>query len=517
MREYKTNFDLLADLLEISGTEITREIGADKTLIYRWRSGARRLVAGRHWINKIVNLFIDKDARLARPVLAELLNEAYPIGDARGDGLREPLAAWLTAKGQNAPDEIARRLALYAKFITLKTEKRMAPEQPPEQTKKAARTEPPAHMPARIVTGVAETRETVASVFDYLAMLHEPAQVVFVCPEGLDLITRDEAYFQKILHKLNASLSKGHKLDVVLRTDYRMSDVSATAGQWLTAHLMGYVKSWYYDDFRRVGTDNMLFIVKGRLAVRVSGKEPACETFTDAPTLALLEESSLAYLRQSVQRFRYGFFENPEGYLSDVRNLTGAPSYLFQRLPHFSVGGEAWLARMGLTNSEVEYVKEQFAPLLISPDQFGANVPVYHIFCMDAIEDALDKVKHMQFALCSMLNRRSYVYTQTLVYQLAEIARLLRECENYHVCFVGADTFDKMALEIGVWSDAVAIGWLPGKQSTVTKDHFNAAALQGYCGTLWDRMPNAAKSKSAANRALSKLLGRAEKFGYAVK
>ncbi len=72
-------------------------------------------------------------------------------------------------------------------------------------------------------------------------------------------------------------------------------------------------------------------------------------------------------------------------------------------------------------------------------------------------------------------------------------------------------------MEIGVWGKALVIGWLPGRQSTATKEYASVAALHGFCSTVWSRIPKIAKSSAAANRALAKLLNRAKKMGYVVE
>lgn len=83
-------------------------------------------------------------------------------------------------------------------------------------------------------------------------------RILFACPEGLELFTRDEGYNLPLQEQLRQVLERGKQLQVVLRTDYRPSDVASACGPWLWAHLMGYIQSYYYDDFRLLEHEKIL-------------------------------------------------------------------------------------------------------------------------------------------------------------------------------------------------------------------------------------------------------------------
>lgn len=58
------------------------------------------------------------------------------------------------------------------------------------------------------------------------------------------------------------------------------------------------------------------------------------------------------------------------------------------------------------------------------------------------------------------------------------------------------------------------VGWIAGRQSASTTYFINTIALDGFCATVWSKVPGIAKGKIAAGRALGKLLTRAKKMGY---
>ncbi len=503
MKTFRTNFDLLFELSGMDGPMFTKKLGATRSQLSMWRSGVRKVVRRGHWALDIARLFILNDSRLSRPFLSDFLSDVYPPGE--GD-MTQRLVSYLTADGQDGQGQREKRTALYIRYAALLAGKDTAA---PAPAPKAADDS--------VVVGYYESRQVISNFVDYMVTLDKPTHITFVCPDGIDIITKDEVFGMDILSRLVAMLMKGHILDVVLRTDFKLSEVSAFSGPWLVAHLMGLMKSWYYDDFRMIETDHIIICVEDVFTIRVSGAEYRCETFRDAPTMLKLQKACQGYKKQSRQHFHYGLFPQPGGFLQGLRIPDDAPCYLFQRLPHFSIGGEGLPGRLGLNEVETGRMLEQFRPLFHSPEAFPRDTPVYHMFCMDDIEDALDKPRHMHSELQAMSGRRVYMDTQALVSQLVEIQRLAESHKNYSPCFLPASAFEKIKMEIGVWGKALVIGWLPGRQSTATKEYATVAALHGFCSTVWSRIPKIAKSSAAANRALAKLLNRAKKMGYVVE
>lgn len=508
MAEYKTNFALLLDILDISTPEMMRLMGADRTLMSRWRSGNRRILPTHHWMDTLIEVVFAEQRREKRPLVEALLREAYPMGDLDEETMKRQLRIWLSLPDQNTPIERENRDRIYRQL-------KPSTAKGAEGAEKFALTAHPEFgVPFKMVEGHAEARMAVTALVDYMATIDTPKELYFVCPDGVEIFTRDEGYSEDILERVIKMAEVGHRILIILRTEFKMSDVAAFAGPWLVAHLKGFIQSWYYDDFRRIETDRIFLGVEDLAAITVSGEDYVCRTYMDHSVVNRIIKRAREYQARSVQRFRYRFFEEPRDYLAEVGNYHTGPAYLFERMPHFAVGGEKLIARCGLTDSEGYF--KQFAPLFTSPDEMDDS-PVYHLFSMQDIEDALDKPIHLIPPMTAMAGRRVYMKTQLLVDQLLEIQRLLSVKPNYHVSFVESEVFDRIALEIGVWGKTVAIGWLGSQRSTATVDYTNTAALHGFCATVWSRIPALMKGKSAARRSLNKLINRAEKMGYQVK
>lgn len=502
MKQFRTNFELIFELSGMSGPQFIKLADASRSQLAVWKNGSRKIVKGSRWAKKIASVFLAYDETQPRPFLAALLSEVYPPDHSK-DSVALRLEWFLTAEGQE--NQAKKRAELYVRYFAYLTGQSTDVQVPAQEA-----MEQPA------VVGYYESRRVLSGLVDYVAAMDKTAEIIFVCPDGIDIITKDEAFGIDMLSRMAKMLEKGNTLDVVLRTDFKLSEVSAFSGPWLVAHLMGLIKSWYYDDFRLIETDHILVCVKDVIAVRISGDEYRCEIFRDPPMIQKLYKKCLGYKRHSVQHFHYNLFENPDGFLLDVPKPAGAASYLFQRLPHFGIGGQELPRKLGLSDVETNYVLEQFMPMFLPPAKLAEDGPVYHMFCIDDIEDALDKPRHMCAELQEMLGKRIYMNTQTMIDLLVAVKKTAEAYKNYVPCFLPARVFDSMRMEIGIFGKALAVGWIPGKQSTATREYATVAALHGFCSTIWSRVPRIAKSKSAAARALGKLLNRAAKMGYEI-
>lgn len=507
MNQYKTNVALMMDILEITAPQIMKAAEVDKTQVSRWRSGARKLIAGSHHTEVVADFFLETDDSEQNEI-RYVLTEIYPLGFDKDKSLRDILMTWLTLPDQDEPARTKKRTKFYYSYMADKVDGvPVAKAKPEVDTSDSG-------FPLKSVTGYYESQSVISDVVDYLADVNDPSDIIFVCPEGIDIITADEGFSMDFLERTTKMLKKGYKANVVLRTDFKMSEVASFAGPWLVAHLSGYIKSWYYDDFRKIETDKILIWVEGKLGIRISGDEYKCEIFTDAKKVKAIGEKCKEYRANSVQRFHYSFFENPDDYLKGIVPPADGSIYVYQRMPNACIGGMDYLKELGVTQDEQVLLAEQFSPFTIDPSVYEKDI--FYMLCIDDLEEALDKPKYMNFGMEKILGRRVYVETQILVNQLIRLKKLNKTHKNFHLCFMKNDVFERLVMEIGVWEWTCAIGWIKGVQSTATNDNFNTLTLQGFCATVWGKIPALFKSKAAANRSLGKLLGRAKKFGYNV-
>ena len=518
MKEGVTNFSYLMELLDMKTADLCEAIGADKTLISRWRSGGRRLMPGHHWAKKIAAYFLQTEAERKYPVLRQVLEVYYP-GEKPNtpEKLEALLIHWLTTAGQQEAAYRQRREGVFA-ALTHKMRQLARPEPLPE-----AEPEPPPRLPRlknAVVYGVEGVQGSTLQFLEMVTGQPEPRELLFACPEGLDMLTRDKRFLPRFTRALMALFEAGHRMSVVIRTDYRISDIAAFSGPWLVAHLLGYIQSYYYDDFVNGSKEKMLAVVPGIMAGRVSETESG-KIYTairfDEKTVEATYTDIKALHAKSKQRFHYRLFEQPDGFLRSALPLADKAHYQFALLPHFCTAEKETLkSGFQLSAEEMSLFTREFSPLLTSPGFFEPGAIVRHLFCEDAIEDALLKSRHVSQELSAITGRRVVMTTQALVDRLVLLKKTLTEHKNYELCFLPEDAFQKLTMQIACWGDRAAIGWIAGGKSTACRDYTNVNALTGFCESVWETIPGIARQRRMALHKLNTWLKKAAKYGYEV-
>lgn len=503
MKTVLSNFGVLLDILEITPMELAVAIGADKTLISRWRSGERKLVSGGKWAEKIADYFLEVDSISAEPVLRYLIQTLYPSADVAEAGLPPLLRKWLSANGQLSPEyQENRRELLLTHF-----------------SGGGRRNQPSS---CKIVMGNEKVKDAILEFLERIAETQGGGDMFFVCNDGLGLVTCEQEYTVRLMAALSEVFKSGKRVKAVLRTNFKLSEVSAFSGPWLAAHLSGHIESMYYDDFRQTECDKMIisFVSLGAGIVSAAGSDSQGVKLTlrwGGDEVQELHSQCLAYTEKASKRFHHRFFRRPDGFLSRFDGPgENAACFLFQKLPLFGVSDAFELSRTGFPISEAERVDTEFKPLFLTPGTLPEKTRIYHMFCSDAIDGVLDGGGTRSRELSEIAGRSFSVTPQMIVEQLNRINMFLRGNKNYHVCFMPEIFFEQLSIQIGVWGTEAAIGWLDGVRSAACRDYINTAALHGYCQTVWDEFPASSTNRMSSIKKISAWIKRAGRFGVFV-
>ena len=503
----KSNLAVLMSMYAVTPQMLSEAVGADITLISRWRTGRRRLVADRRWVRDIAAWFIQVDTQEGQGRLGALLRIFYPAEPLSApDAYQAAVEKWLAMRGQSEEEYAERRDRQIAPLLG---------------SSDGAKAFTQGGEPVPLVSiGEKDTRAAILDMLDKALDLPEADNIRFVCPEGLALITQNINFSAKVMGKMNLLFERGFRLQAILTADYKMSEVSDFSGQWLSAHLKGYVRSYYSSDFFADNNVRMLAIFGDKIAARIVYDETTGlrgEFYYNAPGIRALMKEQDAYCNGAVMRFHYDFFGNPEDYLARGFNEITGDCYVITRLPHVGIRGDHLVDRLNLSDAEAERFRKQFGTLLTVPADLGDGASFYHILCPEEIERALDKPRHRIMPSSDIFGRRVYMSTQTLVEQLVLMRRMLKNQGNYNLCFLPESFFESVGLELTVYGKQAAIGWIAGESATVCKDPNHVAILQGYASLQWNRIPGMAKTKGAALKRLNAWLRRAKNFGYEVE
>lgn len=492
MRNLTTNLALLMEWARVTPKELNRALGIDLSLISRWRTGSRRLPAESRWCGRLAEYFL----RAHRDEVTALMARVSPLGMPPGQPVEEFLGRWLSEAMGPWEDR--------GEYLFLSR------EQEGRRGRKSRRA--PDMSP---LSGNRAVQKLLMEFLDYVLAQPAPGEIVFFCSEGLELFTRDEPYVQALQEKLQALFKRQKRVRAVLRTNYRPSDVALACGPWLRAHLMGHIESCYYDDFRPLEREGILFGLRGRLMVQVRMKSGVPQTLIhwQPGPIAKAEAYFDDRARRARPRFVYRFFSCPMDFLCGMPPGGGSPVYLLARLPDLGGSFEDLSRYLRLRPEETALFQRQFRPLAMAPQEGDPHAQARHIFCEDNIDEALDGTRHLCRPFSEICGRRLYLSTSGLARQLSEMHRALERKPGYQVCFMPQEWFDRLGMELIVWGTGAAAAWIAGQQSAACRDYPSTAALHGFCAAMWDRIPPARRSRQAALKRLERWLERVRRFG----
>ena len=493
-----TNFAFIMDLLRITAKSFS-QAGFDHTLISRWRSGKRRLMPGRRQVAVVAEMFRDADARRDFPVLEGLLKIWYPAMKCSSESEKQSfLEKFLTEKGQTDPDYVRKR---EVRLDCLRHHDGNNPAAP---------------------RGVEAVRLGLLDYLDLIGNLPEPVRFCFVFTEGLSIYLDDPDFGSLLMEKFIKLFEAGHKMLSIMRSDSAMSDAWYFHKTKLYAHLKGYISTLYYSDYEQQGSEKILGIAGDNFALRAvrqshwDANDTYISIYHDSKQAAEISERIESYISRAQPLAYYGFFGNPDGWLSNISILKNEPCYLFARLPHFCIAQPEYLAAsFGLTEDEMALLRREFHPLTLGPAFFDEDAPIRHIFSESDIEDALLKKRHQSHELSAMLGRKVWMPTRNLAGQLMKIQALLKTHSNYEVCFLNNAQFNELLLQIGVWGHEAAISWIEGYPALSCKNYLIVTSMQSLCFKAWNEIPSEMRSRKAANRKLSQWLKKAKMYGWA--
>lgn len=409
MRNLTTNLALLMEWTRVTPKELNRALGIDPSLISRWRTGSRRLSAGSRWCGRLTEYFL----QARRDEVTALMARVSPLGLSRGQPAGELLERWL---GESAGSWEDREELL---FLSRDQNGRMGRKSRPPD--------------AGLFSGGRVVRKLLMEFLDDALAQPGPGEILFFCSEGLEFFTRDERYVQALQEKLQALFKQGKRVRAVLRTNYRPSDVALACGPWLRAHLMGGIQSDFYDDFRPLDHENLLFGLRGRLMVQVRIKNgvPQAAIHRQPESIAKAEAYFDSRARCARPRFVFRFFPCPMDFLRGVPSDGEGPVYLLARLPDLGSGFASLSRHLRLRPEEAALFQQQFWPLAFPPPDGGRHAQTRQVFCEDNIDEALDGTRHLCRPFSEICGRRLYLSTRGLAEQLNEMRWALEQKPGY--------------------------------------------------------------------------------------
>ena len=507
MMDPKTNFMLMLELLCIAPRKMAESIGTDATLISRWRTGKRRLVAGRPWVKKISAYFVDHDDAQPEPLVAPVIGALYPgkplnTREQRIAGMMQ----FLLCSGQQEPEYRQRRYQLLRPILG----ERLPP--PREQ----------GGTDGLVGASSSGRKKLMAAVMEFLSSVAQsktPRQrMVVVAPSGLNPLTRlHPSFVAKLLERLIALFCEGHTLCLIVSPGYKLEGSEPFRARFEAMHLGGYIETHYCDEQQKPDAFRKSLIFTAQSGICVSINLPD-QSFDRAQILTIksLAAASKAHataskLRlQSPEQYQRHFFESPESalMLPNAAKLRDERMYCFGDLPLFGLLSAPELAALcQLTEAECTRIARLFWPICTSPAHFRHG-PVRHIVCQDEVERALitDDVALRELSLA--LGREIRIGAAQLSFILRRMLTLLESCPHYELAFLPRHVMEPLSFRALVIENFCALGVSSSGGSAATTDPAAVARIFHYGESLWKRTPSGMKSHSAATRTILEQLAR---------
>jgi hypothetical protein len=444
---------------------------------------------GRHQVRAVCELFWQKDEAMDFPILERLLKTWYPaLPCVTLIEKQELLERFLTEKGQLELEYQTMRKVRLSRL---------------HASENAVAVEP---------YGIEAVRLGLLSFLDLIGAMPEPQRFYLVFTEGQHIYISEENFGKLFMSKLMKLFEDGHRLSVAIRSDRVTSDILYFHKTKLYAHLKGYITTQYFDAFKP-SSEKILGIVGNHFALEAKREKlwdfdnTTIDIYSNQKSVLEIHKRIHEYIEISQPLMRYDFFASPNGYLSNAHINKGRPCSIITRIPHFGIlPSVEFASSFTLSDDEVAFMQREYQAILLDPVFFDKNVRVRHIFCIEAISEALSKQRHQAHELSAMLGRKVWMATPDLLSALKRIQELLKTRENYEVCFLDEKHFDEISLQAGVWGNETVITWLEKDTSAASMEYPIVAGMQAFASTVWEEIPLEMRSREEANNQIGRWL-----------
>jgi hypothetical protein len=486
------------DKLKISSKNFLDE-GFDASLVSRWRTGNRKIMPNRPHVKSIIKIFWSADARLPEPLLVELLNLHFPLQNCNTQEERDALLeAMLTEKVQFSTDYQQRRKSIIGnKAYELDTK-----------------------------AGIATVHYRLIDFLNLIISQNKPMVVYFVFPYDVGAFMFDESLSAQFYECVKNLYDMGCSVTILFCSDVQANRAATIGGNGLLYSIYGYCDFLWFDTYGELPCCKMLAIADRELALEIKTDTPfdlsssMAEIYTKSEDIDSIYQRVNAYLDKHQYILYRGFFRNPNGFLSDIRISPDSPSYVITRLPYFGIlPPDKFADSFGMDTDDEIVLRNELYPFMLPPTFFKSHTTVRHIFCEPSIKAALTKQRHEAFELSVFFRRRIWMNTQHLVFQLAEIKKLLVDCPHYEVSFLSGADFDAFKIQAILWGHEAYVAWhdIKGARAVLSTNYTSVNIVNCYFAFTWQKIAEKKRSRDAAIRKINKWLKQAIALGYEIE
>ncbi|MDR1821911.1 MAG: hypothetical protein LBQ91_05695 [Oscillospiraceae bacterium] len=493
-----SNFGVIMDLLQIKASDID-SLGFDRTLVSRWRSGKRRIMPGRRFLQGLAALIWEFDGKLGEQSrLPAFLRLCFPA---------EPCE---THEEQNA-----------LLFRLLTDVHQMEPESLERRKEKLARLfdrEKPEYDDPTDAGNKAYGQRRLLAFMDKALEQAEPEEI-YIAHFGRLAMFDDEEFSRKLEMKFRELSDAGHVITQLVANGKASSYQKRYFTKLLPYYISGHCRRFYGKADGMTGENRLIGVIRGKCAVELYAESAAgghttrSELFYDEAEISRRYEQLQELLSTAEPMLHMDIARNPASFLGDAELRLDKPCYLFVRMPFWRIRSlERFAEVFMLKPEEIELLRSRFGVLVQNTAIVNATYPVRLIFCEDDIEDALLKRRTLMRELSDVVGRRVWTTGAYLLDQLTAMYDALKNQRMYEVCILPAAYFETLRTRMIVFGDETAFFWTDDGSSAACKVREDVAVISAYCEEIWNAIPEYMRDRQSVRSKLERWLIRGWDF-----
>lgn len=459
---FQQKLRILTTLFKLSNSKLARGINVDASLVSRWKSGERKISQNSPHIPALATYFLRLNAyQYQKAYLDRIIDSHLPEADKSDEARRiHVLADWLISEEppeQPVQSEQASQLsnsaaliANMADLLSVNGQPRFpaAPETGFEPGNMETETTPPAGdmtCESLVFQGRQGRRRSVLMFLRQILASGNKKELLLISEDDMAWLLEDPGFTREWALLLKQVIETGHKVTIIHVVNRRAGEIMNVLNYWMPLHLAGHIDSYYYPLYIEREIRQTMFIVRDELALI-------------STTTAEFNENELTYLFRdeiSVNGYAriYDYFLKECRPLFSVYSRQQAADFYKNILDIRGKGGSVYNIRhtlnlMALSDEDQAGLAAEL-DLGIDPDtlrqwfrmhQATFNEQLKHNWYVDILPySLLDQISRRRQAWLPRNEIFSagsfYLSPETTIAWLQNTIRLLKENDNYQVCF----------------------------------------------------------------------------------
>lgn len=483
----------MMELLKISGQQLADLLSVDRTLVSKWKNGARPFDPSITHFNNTVDTLIKFNESQGINTLERFFESLISDEEkSKADWVKAALRKWLS--GNLEYQEIVSADTLHEELYTTAID---------------------------IFHGNQGKRNAIMKILDYAISLPAGQNLLVSDMENMKWLTENSSYMVKWQEKMHEILKKGHHITIIHNTSRDIDSVANIVFNWLPLYFSGNLISYYYQNVDDNISAPSVYVVKDHVAILSMCSSAKCKNrytayYKDPFSTAQMERIFRARLSVSSNLVDlYSFTEKNIGALTQRILKLGKKSddvYLMTPAPVFTTMKRETLIEVLKENK----VSHDTIDEIISVHQgirefFLRDVSKY--FCrqfydLDILREYSDKDGIVYLELSTLAMKPIIVSGAHFKEHMLSLIELIEASENFQVALLPFDSYptpNKASIWVKQNCFVYAYPQFEGKTLTLSSEPMTIYGFFEKLETIWNKISYINKDRQWVLEQLHKL------------